>query len=57
MHHLSQLSLIHRQVSFIISWGLRCGEVCQSLQWAWVPRQKKGYLERRLRAPDRLGDC
>lgn len=51
----SQLSLIHIQVSFIISWGLRCGEV-SLWQWAWVQKQKKRILGKEWpRAPDRVG--
>lgn len=42
----SQLSLIHRQVSFIISWGLRCGEVTVFGSGPGYQGRKKGYLER-----------
>lgn len=42
----SQLSLNHLQVSFIISWGLGCGEVMAFGSGPGYKNRDKGYVER-----------
>lgn len=52
----SQLSLIHIQVSFIISWGLKCGQVTVFGSGPGYKGRKKRILGKEWpRAGDRVG--